>query len=806
MTWFAVACLLTLAETPAWVPLAPCEAGDEPWGGSNAPGPAPPRDGQPVTALRLGLGRTPVVDSPALLQGWQEVAALRFWLHNAEPRSWSLALILVGTGNGYQLTTVPLDFAGWRQITLPIESFKQVREATLREAQRFGFRAQGYGQPALSPELVLWFDQLEVQPRPGSKLVLTNSLEANEAAWRKLAAEGNALAALLAAAYAQPLPSFSAPEPPTNAWTYRGVAERLLSLTWAATDPASPHRGRADLVDHAVAVTSWLVARADPEGWWWQPGTLTGDPNVNRFTLGPLLDAVRGLRTTAAGAAAWPRWQDRLNACVELQRRAYQGQVAWDWGGLAAGEYANQDVYYVLLMELSAQLWERPADRQLAREMLRRVASNLLPDGAIHYIGVEMESPIYHALDLIIIGRYATLTADPAALQLLRDTSSYYPLTCSAEGYPESWSDVWWKQNWGLPWRDGLIVAAGAIADARHRHLLWQNLRRQPPALQDLGTTYALPYWPGLDQGAAPPARWVAADRNIRGLRGRQDDWYFGVTQGRGLRNSFVGAMLTAPARLQPLLAAFRGAQVEVAVSDQPRGNLTLSQIDDRTALARQGDQAVAVAVRYRLQPRLINGVPTPATPDTPWQVTQLWRAAGDGIVGGVAVEAVADTPARSVVVRLALGPQRPVELDGQWTCGPLQIKLLQTFGTVSVQPVPHYTTPLEQTWPGLELRAELTGARAGQRWLAACWLGPPGAQPPREWLWLPAEAGFACQMADGRRCGLLYNPGSRARTDRLPGAAGLGWLGEEGRPVAGRQGAAGWEFETPAGGCLLWQ
>ena len=399
-----------------------------------------------------------------------------------------------------------------------------------------------------------------------------------------------------------------------SAWQYRGVAEQLVPLAYAVADPESLHRGEGSL-EHALGLVDWLTAQCRDEGWWWRQGPLPGDPNVNRFTLSPLLDGIRWLRLLPEGEAAWPRWRDTLAKAIDLQRRAYRHEEAWDWAGLAGGLYANQDLYYVLIMALSAELYQRPEDLEEAKAMLDKVAESQLPDGGFRYIGQENEAPVYHALNVIILGRYAKLTGDPLALKLLKQTANYWPLVLTAEAQPEYWSDVWWKQTWGYVWREALVTAAGATSDARVQWLMWRALERATPVDGGVAGIYCAPWWTGTAPGQAMPERFVTRDRNMRGIRGRAGQWYFGVTQGRGLRNTFTGGLLTSPVAPQPLLAAFRGAQIHVLEDETRYTSRWLSEREDRTALALRPDVAGALGARYTLQPGLINGVPTPKTP-----------------------------------------------------------------------------------------------------------------------------------------------------------------------------------------------
>ena len=480
------------------------DAGDEPWSGVLTPRQAPPRDGRKTVALHWPVDRRPGPNSPALLMGWHDVESVRFWLHVDKPRPYRCNVLLTGVRE-YFNTAVVLDFSGWRQFTIPISAFGAVRGAVLEDMRRLSFRMQGYGQPDLDEGTVWWVDQIEVRAKPGATLVMTNDLEANRRTWEELASQGNPFLLLNARDHAREAAAFKPPETITSAWQYRGVAERLVPLAYAASAPDSPHRGRQDLVDHALATVGWITAECSESGWWFRKSPPDGDPNVNRFTLGPLLDAVRMLRALPEGQAAWPRWREPLDRAVALQRRAYHGQEDWDWGGKAAGEYANQDLYYVLIMALSADLFDRPDDRAEAQSMMKRVADNMLPDGGIRYIGITNEAPVYHGLNLILLGRYLTLTGDPVAREALKQTASYWPLVLTAEGQPEYWSDVWWKQTWGYVWREALVIAAGATEDARNQWLMWRVLERSTPTSGGWGGICSAPYWTGPQPGTPLP-------------------------------------------------------------------------------------------------------------------------------------------------------------------------------------------------------------------------------------------------------------------------------------------------------------
>ncbi|MBT3378689.1 MAG: hypothetical protein HN742_30530 [Lentisphaerae bacterium] len=797
----------TMAQgAESWVVADEIGGLSEPWSVVLRPETGPPRDGGDTCALRWPVATRPGPNSPVLLPHFEDVAAVRFRLWTDGPKAYKLNVLLTGRG-GYFNSTMPLDWTGWKLLTVPIKRFGSVRGAKLADMQRLSFRMQGYGQPELPREMIWWVDDVALLPKSGRTLALTSSIEVNRGIWEKLAGTGNPLAQLLVRAYDTKVAPFKPPEKVTSAWQYRTVAEELTSLAWVACDPGSPQVGREDLVQRLLGGIDWLVAECNEEGWWWRKNPPTGDPNVNRFVLGPLLDTVRFARMRPEGKAAWPRWRAPLDRAIELQRAAYRFELAWDWGGKAGGEYANQDAYLVIIAALSAQLYDRPADQELAADMARKISSNLLPDGGIRYIGITNEAPVYHSLNLTVLGRYATLTKDPVVVKLLHDTAPYWPLVLSAEGQPEYWSDVWWKQTWGYVSRNGLIVAAGATGDARNQWLLWRVLERTAATARGWSTVCAMPYWTGAASGTPLPDPFVTTDRNMRGVRGRAGNWYYGVCIGRGLRNTFCGGMITHPTHSRPVWAAIRGLQINVLQRrDKRMQGLWLSQIEDHAGLAMRPNVSGAVGVRYRLQPRRINGVPTPETPDSPWQVTQVWRAGGDGLLGMIVLEALEDAPGIAVQGRVALGQIDPKQVGGKdWQAGPLRVRFYDSFGTASVQPVPANTTPTG--WPGIVCEQPLTdGAKAGQRFVYSVWLGPETTTPPDQFERLPKDMGWLAVWEDGRRVATVFNPGSEQTEIRVPWseAPPRVWSGLAGREIRPQLREGTTSVQLPAGRCAL--
>lgn len=517
----------------------------------------------------------------------------------------------------------------------------------------------------------------------------------------------------------------------TSAWVYRVVAEHLLSNTADSANVSESPLG--DTISARREVIGWLLAESGGKGIWWDPQSKkTGDPNINRFVLLPLIDAVYRLHPIAGNDPDWLDWRAPLQAAVDFQVRAYEGKVDWDWGGRAAGQYPNQDVYYALILAIASRLFNEPRYQALADQMMDKLADNLMPNGAFHYIGQENETPNYHALVQGILGRYIEVTGDSKARSVLKKSAPYWRWVMSDEGVAEAWSDVWWKQNWFDIPAGVLTLSAKASGDPELKWREQQLLAKQKP--NGLLGIYARSAWDPALAAKRPSSRYLVADADIRGIRGKNGTWYYGLTAGRGLRKTFVGGMVSSPASNPALQAAFRGAQIEVKSAEVNRKPFMLSQVSDRaiTALSAQGFGLLGV--RYTLQPPLINGVPSPKTPDSPWQTTQVWAIGDKGVLGTITLLSLTDNDAVLVSGRLPLGPGPVVQTGpSSWKCGPLKVRLYGHFGTPVIKAIGSAYPSQVDTWPGLEISTPVSGMKQGDLFQYSVWIGPEDQPEPQE-------------------------------------------------------------------------
>lgn len=525
-------------------------------------------------------------------------------------------------------------------------------------------------------------------------------------------------------------------DPAVRGWQLRDASEGAAYLAHKLVEDALPADERGVVQERLRSTLDDLTFRLSDGAWWKPSNGSQGDPNLNRFVLTALLDTLWTLRKEPDFEASWHRWASRLRTAMDLQIKAYRGEVVWDWGATSAYRYPNQDVLYALSAAISAQLFSDKNYAAEAEKAIQSLQRNQMPGGGWHYIAGEAESPIYHALVQAVLARYVDVTGDSRARLMLERSVEYWHAVLSAQGVAEGWSDVWWKQNW-LP-IPSVVVRTAAIAanDAELTGIAQTMAARE--SRRPFRVTWAESYTQAWQKLPAPmpvlsSARTLAIDADHYGAHGRDGDWYFGVTKGRGLRNTFVGAMVSSGDDAMPLASAFRGAHVIVVDGNAARTQYALSQQTDRTELSIQSKRAL-LSARYQLQPKRINGVPSPQDVDSPWAVQQLWSAGSDGVMGSVELKAIRDNAATAVIGRLLFGPC-PVIAEGPstWRCGGMRIRVFEAWGEAKVTPIgAAYRSQVDQ-WEGIEWQTTLQGTQAGAVFRYRVWVGPVEAAMPND-------------------------------------------------------------------------
>lgn len=619
--------------------------------------------------------------------------------------------------------------------------------------------------------------------------------EGDHQEWAALARAGNPYVLVSTRGLGNAHASFTAPTPLQSGWQYRKVAEYVVVVAFAAADPESPVRGRKDLIDYSMAAVEWLLSEMRPDTWW-QPGRLEGDPNVNRFVLGPLLDAVRWLRMLPEGEAAWSRWRTRLGVAVEFQRRAYRGEVHWDWAALAAGRYANQDAYFALILALSADLFRNAEDDKLVAQVLKALRGNVLPSGGIRYIGNYGPSPIYQALTTVVLARVYWLTKNLDARAVIEASANYWCLVLTPYGEAEHWSNVWWKQDWHRLGPEPLTVVAALSGDRRVQALLLNVLNRTAPS--DVGgmwAIYAAPWWRKTQQAAPLSGRFLVIDENIRGFRGRSGQWHYGLGLGRGLVASLAGGQVLAKADFGVPSDTFHGARFEIGAG-LLGPILWLSQSDFACEASVKSTRVAAAASDHALRSTPRNPLAPTGEEPSGWRGVQLWLGTERGLIGLLEARGEPRAVVRSVRGQIDIRSDNAIQTGlHEWTFGELAVQLLwqSPADGLSVRVARHIErSRLYQ----LSLEWEAPLSRSETRYRYAIWVGPALGPRPARFDAFEATSGFVAAWGDGRAVRAVFNSSCQ------PALAFVPWDKSMGAEVR----SSSWgvpQFLTPSDGAL---
>ncbi len=770
-------------------------------------------------AMKWEVGVRNSLDSPALLADWTAFDELRFWAYLPEPVDFKIPIVFPAEG-GYYIIDWKLDWEGWKEHRIRLADCRPAHQpAGWDQIRGIGFRAQGYGQPAVPEGLTVVFDDFALhspEDLPVSTMADWVAKERREAMAR-LKSRGNpyyhSVLDGLKNAKAEP----ALPTEIKSSWAFSGLTSTALAMAWAAAWDQSPRRGDETLIAHATALIDFCLQEQKDGSWYYsRRWEQTADPNSDRFALGPLMDAVWWLKKLPAGQASWERWKAPVLDMVQFQytrwgcyeELGYQNNEAW---GSSAGRYPNQDVFHLVEMALAHEFYGDDKYLTSAHKTLAALQAHLLPDGGLNYIGPETEIPCYHDLNVLWIARYYTLTGDERARDLLAATVSYYPLTYSNEGRPEYYTDCWWKHYWSDGAACGPEIIAGITGDGHNKWLADRLLERQGTGGQYRAIYAGMLYREDVVPRELPD-NWLRHDGNIGGPRGRFGGWYFAGVTGGGARDTFVGGMVCRPQTAEPLDGALLAANIEVGTADEgirDRTNLYISGPDDLTSTSIDGD-AAALGALYSPRKPYINGTADPQVPRTDWEAVQVWLLSRHGLVGLVKLEATAEQTVAYLGGEIRMGPRWSIsEEEGAFRCGSVVARVLESsFPLLEVGPArPGYAQQSTQHWAiTLRTPAGPYTARPGEPVYYLAAIGPKDAPTATEAERIEASgvAGLAATVEGVRYAVLFGTQQTEARaTLRWPTAqARMAVDGEEPRTVAAQDG--GIELTVPAGKVVL--
>ncbi|PYI53822.1 OmpL47-type beta-barrel domain-containing protein [Paenibacillus flagellatus] len=466
--------------------------------------------------------------------------------------------------------------------------------------------------------------------------VLADTARANTARTNPYAAKLNASMANAT------LPNLPACTSATDSWGLVYThAVHAKWRAWAITHSLSTLTDgqKESLKGQSKALVDYLIGCQLPEGNWWKAGSgRTGDDNANRFLLLSLLDALWMLRTNGHFQQEMPQWLERLKPAVEYQYNYYGRQSRVDSYGDISKEYANADAGYAFVMGLSWKLWQEDRYLRSAEAFLDAIDSNVMPDGAFHYLQDSNEVASYHEVTVNWLSRLYTIAGLEKAAAIIRKTVDYYPYLLNNSGGAETSSHVWWKQspvvNDYVPPSLPDIVAA-LTGDGRNK---WYAERL--PILYVDPSFYGVDYWRDDIVPVAPADSRVVRDRNlgpIGGARGWHGDFNWVGTLGQ-TANTFVGVRTMRGAmgsktkngyiELVKPEVEFNGYSADATAIHYPKALVTSPEF-------------AALSARYK--PRRAQYIHVGEYPESPWQVHQIWLQLKTGVVGLVSMQSLAE-------------------------------------------------------------------------------------------------------------------------------------------------------------------
>lgn len=445
-----------------------------------------------------------------------------------------------------------------------------------------------------------------------------------------------------------------------NAWTFRTLGSNCLTMAWGLTHPRSAHHGDPLLVANLFdTMQGVLQNHRDGD---WNPdrqARFGADPNIPRFTLGPTFDAYWQLRQHLPWLilpAKNEEWLRELRVCVEFQYQTY-GLRNFTTGEYGAGNYPNQDVYYLLLCELAHRVWGDQKFADHVELFLDFLEATVYPMGGMIYHGTQNETFGYHNLNISWLARFLEYTGNEQARRIIEKTVDFYPIMVEPSGIVENYTDASWKHSpaWAHPHAPDIV--ASLTGDRLNKRVANIALERTGGADAGPHSVFAAPWWTDMPEEPLPD-NYIMFDENVQGPRARFGPFSFAMNgrnfgEGRTGKDTFIGCTWAPIGLPEGEVGALLIAIPETRIRPEGihyRNARYITGLEEFTHII-GGNEFASMAVRYRTTiPRRHD------SPALPWEGTQQWFASKDRLVGLIHITAVEEDENAGVWGRLRFG------------------------------------------------------------------------------------------------------------------------------------------------------
>lgn len=290
---------------------------------------------------------------------------------------------------------------------------------------------------------------------------------------------------------------------------------------------------------------------------------------------------------------------------------------------------------------------------EVATSGVKLMGTAFWPDGGTAYIDVQNECFTYHGIMIEDLARLWQVTGNPLALDLVKQSRWYYPLSITPQGVVEYSTAPCWKHYWNATKGTSTAAIVSSILDCGYNAQVGEN--DAPAALWLAATVYKpiakQPWWNEA----------ITYDRNIEGPRGRFGQYSFCGTarntlQAKRGKLTYVGSLWVENTdggekalRGWPINAGLDGAWTEVRVNTKAE---TVNRWDTHACTSR--DETVAslanehfgtITARYRIAQYGQDPIA--------FQGLQQWLLTQQRLVGLLSLESLADQDAFSMGIAI---------------------------------------------------------------------------------------------------------------------------------------------------------
>ncbi len=652
-----------------------------------------------------------------------------------------------------------------------------VAESEVRSA--LAAAPESFGAPGAAGHLMVLRPPRSVEENPYfARLVAgaKNALSRPDAVWPRAVSGGTLFAGL------------DDPE-----YDPRRTAARMEAYLWLFANPASPLKGDSEVLARFLRRAHTYVSAILTEE------NKAGKNIYDDFALVPAATALREF------ASLYPSLLLPSQRAAWARAMRVAGYKVMEHSDRQLKEhprgYANIDAAISIeLLNFGLALNDH-AMLARSREMMSRVADDLLPDGGFHYIWNQNESSGYHDVVCQFIARAYEITGEEQYLEMLRRAEWYGPV--SNGRLSEYWTAPSWKHTWNSALK-GIVGGEFVVGATGNPYVNGMQIRPDPSNLRNW--EYSRPELPWFQSGLgskALPDEVTYPDRNIDGPRA----WYGRFSYAATLRDlpvdepghaTLMGALTTtAEHQIQAFLM---GVYPRVRLGDDPGNPRSWAWLTSGMTSSRVVARHLSV---FRASYELVTFNSARVGTASGWRAEQVWLGLSDRIIGQIKVIRGPEAkPALDVqgIVRLGTGgtvngvPQTLREIGPDtWQYGEFVVRIWQqTFATVEPVVVP-FRLP---KFPVTEITLKATLPTDGASFLVE--IRPSWSEPAVQVAALPdGMEGF--QVALGAKHFTVFsNPSSSA----IPLTLAAPTLFVSGREKPLKPAPA--SFELPAGGCAV--